>query len=66
MSQKMLRCARCGGHFPAPGVEREGKVYCCDKCARGPLGMKAGMVAMPLLILGAGGLAGFWVARRTS
>jgi hypothetical protein len=32
----MQTCVRCGGHFPGPGVQHDGKVYCCDKCAAGP------------------------------
>jgi hypothetical protein len=29
----ILICARCGGRFPGPGVPRNGRIYCCDKCA---------------------------------
>jgi hypothetical protein len=29
-------CDRCGGQFPGPGVSLNGRIYCCDKCAKGP------------------------------
>lgn len=60
-----LHCARCGGRFPVPGVERRGSIYCCDKCAEGPRSMKGRMLAMPLLLLGIGALAGsLWARSR--
>lgn len=33
-AESMQTCAKCGGHFPGPGIENRGKVYCCDKCAQ--------------------------------
>jgi hypothetical protein len=32
----MKVCARCEGKFPGPGIEKDEKVYCCDRCAKGP------------------------------
>ena len=58
----MQKCAMCGGRFPGPGVEREGKFYCCDRCAH-PSRMKAKMLLEfggPLL----GGLAGGFLLGR--
>ncbi|MGR3650648.1 MAG: hypothetical protein ACU0B5_02065 [Roseovarius sp.] len=43
-AERIEKCARCGGHFPAPGVARLGRIYCCVKCAGGPDGrMRARM-----------------------
>lgn len=61
----MQRCAMCGGQFPGPGVEREGRFYCCDRCARGKR-----MKAMMLLEFGGtligGFIGGFIVGRYFS
>lgn len=59
-------CARCRGRFPGPGVERDGKLYCCDKCAAGPNPkmMLFRMAPMALMVLGAGALAGWLAGRR--
>lgn len=51
-------CARCGGKFPHPGMEKNGKLYCCDKCAEGPKGMIPKMLPMILGLLGLGFLVG--------
>lgn len=56
-------CAYCGGRFPAPGVQRDGRVYCCDKCADG-----AGRMPLRMLV-GAGVFFGLvaafgWAARH--
>lgn len=32
-TKEMQKCAMCGGRFPGPGIESEGKSYCCDRCA---------------------------------
>lgn len=53
-STMMTSCARCGGRFPGPGVERGGKVYCCDKCAEGPNRASIRKLAMALLPVGSG------------
>ncbi len=37
--QHLLRCPRCRGRFPAPGIAQRGKIYCCDQCAAGPRAM---------------------------
>ena len=62
--------ARCGSRFPAPGVEHQGRHYCCDRCAMGPSPrMKARMMVRmaPMLVglVGAGAFAG-WLAAHGS
>lgn len=59
----MKVCARCKGKFPGPGIEKEGKVYCCDKCARGPRRMIPKMIPAVLGIFGLGFLAGYLVKK---
>lgn len=62
--RRIERCARCGGRFPAPGVGREGRVYCCDNCAIGPSPkMMARMLPTVIALLGASAAAG-WLAGR--
>jgi hypothetical protein len=65
---RMQQCERCGGLFPGPGVEQQGKVYCCDMCTQGPkmmarMPMKtmARMPMMRFILAGIGlvGLVGF-------
>jgi hypothetical protein len=59
-------CARCGSRFPAPGVERQDRVYCCEKCAMGPsLRVKAVMLPLLASLVGAGALIG-WMAARVN
>lgn len=63
----MHKCAMCGGRFPGPGIQREGQVYCCDRCAQGKK-MKA-MVALEFggtLVAGlvAGLLIGRYIGKR--
>ncbi len=64
----MRTCARCGGRFPGPGVEKDGKVYCCDKCAAGPAQMVPPMALRMLpiaaLLVGVGVLIGRYSARH--
>ena len=36
MDGAFTTCDRCGGRFPDLGIPRNGRVYCCDKCAAGP------------------------------
>lgn len=31
--ESMRSCDLCSGLFPGPGIELNGKVYCCNKCA---------------------------------
>lgn len=57
-------CARCGGRFPAPGVESGGKAYCCDKCARGPGYRPFLVLAGAGVLFGLGGACGWAAARR--
>jgi hypothetical protein len=63
MAHETLTCARCGGHFPAPGVEQEGAVYCCDKCAQGPRRMLPRMLAMGGVLVSLGALLGAMVSK---
>ena len=67
-SPEVEECARCGSRFPTPGVEHQGRHYCCDRCAMGPSPrMKARMMVRmaPILIglVGAGAFVG-WLAKR--
>lgn len=61
-TELMQTCARCGGHFPGPGVERDGKIYCCDMCAAGPKQMwprmALRMLPIAAVLLGVGVLIG--------
>lgn len=59
----MQRCARCGGRFPGPGVERNGHLYCCDKCAAGAGTMMLRMLAMASAFVGIGAAPG-WTAAK--
>jgi GH15 family glucan-1,4-alpha-glucosidase len=59
----MRTCARCGGRFPAPGVERNGRVYCCDKCADGAGRMPLRMLVGAGVCFGLGAALG-WAASR--
>ena len=63
MSQATLQTyARCGGVFPGPGINKEGKSYCCGQCAQGPMGklprMMSRMLPVALLVMGAGIIIG--------
>jgi hypothetical protein len=58
------KCARCKGKFPGPGIEKEGKVYCCDKCARGPKKMMFKMAPIIAGIFGLGLLFGSLTAGK--
>ena len=61
--EAMQRCARCGGRFPGPGVERNAHVYCCDKCAAGAGPMMLRMLAMASTFVGIGAALG-WTAAK--
>jgi hypothetical protein len=50
--------ARCKGKFPGPGIEKEGKSYCCDKCAKGSKKMLFPFVSIVLISIGLGFLTG--------
>lgn len=64
----MITCDRCGSRFPAPGVFRQGNVYCCDMCANGPGKMVPYMLprALPaaVLLVAAGILVGYILPRN--
>ncbi len=65
-TESMQICAMCRGRFPGPGIENEGKLYCCDKCAdyhRHKLHMAAAMAPKLLGILGVGAVAGYFLGR---
>lgn len=55
----MKVCARCKGKFPGPGIEKEGKVFCCDKCVRGFRGMAPKVIPAVLGVFGLGFFAGY-------
>jgi hypothetical protein len=55
----METCARCKGKFPGPGIEKNGKVYCCDKCARGAKQMMFKVIPAVLRVFGLGFLIGY-------
>lgn len=58
----MQTCASCGGHFPGPGIQSKGKVYCCDKCAEAAQNKLRMLVMMaPKLagIMGIGAIVGY-------
>lgn len=61
---QMEKCARCGGRFPGPGVERDGKLHCCDMCAEGPKRMMPRILPIAALLIGAGALLGANLAKR--
>jgi hypothetical protein len=54
----MQVCARCKGKFPGPGIEKEGKTYCCDKCAKGSKKMLFTFIPVLLISIGIGFLTG--------
>jgi hypothetical protein len=56
----MNTCYRCKGKFPGPGIEKEGKLYCCDKCAKGP---KIMLAKLPIMLIMAGAI--FMLGRMT-
>lgn len=64
----MRTCARCGGRFPRPGITKDGKVYCCDKCAAGPMAMMPRMALRMLpvaaLLVGIGAILGRYATRH--
>lgn len=61
----MKACERCKGKFPGPGIEKEGKVYCCDKCAKGPGRMMPIIIPAVLGAFGLGFLAASLVQRNS-
>lgn len=69
-AERIETCARCGGHFPAPGVARLGRVYCCDKCAEGADGrmgarMRVRKASQLAAFVGLGAALGWLAARYT-
>lgn len=54
----METCARCKGKFPGPGIEKERKIYCCDKCARGEKKMMLKVIPAALGVFGLGFFVG--------
>jgi hypothetical protein len=46
------------GKFPGPGVEKDGKLYCCDKCLKGSKKMLFEFVSIVLISIGVGFIAG--------
>lgn len=57
----------CGGHFPGPGIEGVGMVYCCDKCAdcdQNKMHMVAVMAPKVLGMLTIGSVIGYLLGRR--
>ncbi len=70
MQEQWQTCARCGGHFPGPGVEQAGMIYCCDTCAAGPMRMwprmLLGVLPVAGLLLGTGMALGRYLGRRES
>ena len=66
-TENMHTCAMCKGRFPGLGIEAEGKLYCCDKCAdydQHKSHMVAAMAPKLVGILGIGGLIGYMVGRN--
>ncbi len=66
-TESMHSCAMCSGKFPGPGIEAEGKLYCCDKCAdydHHKSHMVAAMAPKLVGILGIGALIGYMVGRK--
>jgi hypothetical protein len=55
----METCARCKGKFPGPGIEKNGKVYCCDKCAKGPQRMIVKFIPAVLGVFALGFFTGY-------
>ena len=68
MQDEVQTCARCGGRFPGPGVERNSKTYCCDRCAAGPKRMLPRMILhvapIALGLIGVGILIGRRLERQ--
>lgn len=62
---RLMVCARCDGRFPPPGIARNGRIYCCDKCAAGPdtTSMIRALGGTGML-MGAAAVAGWLVGRR--
>ena len=63
-AESMQSCALCAGLFPGPGLFENGKVYCCDKCARMQQHKFRGllMVAPKLLgLLSVGAILGYFI-----
>ncbi len=66
-TEGMKACAMCGGRFPGPGIESEGKVYCCDKCAdyhQHKSHMAAAMAPKVLGVMGIGAILGYLIGRK--
>lgn len=66
-TESMHSCAMCGGKFPGPGIEAEGKLYCCDKCAdydQHKSHMVAAMAPKLVGILGVGAFIGYMIGRN--
>jgi len=69
MTRAMHTCAMCGGKFPGPGMEIEGKLYCCDKCAdfgEHKTHMIAAMAPKVAAVFTLGACVGYIVGRRVS
>ena len=67
--EAMQTCAMCAGQFPGPGIQNQGKVYCCDKCAdyhQHKLHMLAAMAPKLVAVLGVGAIIGYHVGYRRS
>lgn len=65
--ETMQTCAMCAGQFPGPGIQNQGKVYCCDKCAdyhQHKLHMLVAMAPKLAAVLGVGAIIGYLVGRR--
>ncbi len=69
ITESMHVCAMCSGRFPGPGIENEGKLYCCDKCAdyhQHKFHMVAAMAPKMIGILGVGAIVGYIIGRNRS
>ncbi|WP_300441903.1 hypothetical protein [Christiangramia sp.] len=62
--KSMKTCARCKGKFPGPGIKKNEKVYCCDKCARGRKKMMFKVIPAALGIFGSGFLIGLFTKTK--
>ncbi|MBT9568243.1 MAG: hypothetical protein IV085_08080 [Thiobacillus sp.] len=68
ITESMHTCSMCGGKFPGPGIEEEGKLYCCDRCAdfgQHKTHMLAAMAPKVAGVLALGLVAGFVLSRGT-
>ena len=63
----MQICAMCAGQFPGPGVQSQGNVYCCDKCAdyhQHKIHMLAAMAPKLAGVIGVGAMIGYFIGQR--